>query len=85
MRRASFTGISSGGGPNEPLIVVEETDGIAEEEEEEDSKPSTPETSTINQYLLTPWRDTRKRSLPTPACTSGITASQTLFLVPNAC
>lgn len=75
MRRASFTGISSGEEPNEPLIVVEESDGIAEEEEEE-TKPSPPDTSTINQYLLTPWRDTRKRSLPTPACTSGITASQ---------
>ncbi|KAL0281511.1 UNVERIFIED_CONTAM: hypothetical protein PYX00_002480 [Menopon gallinae] len=76
MRRGSFTGIASGGGPNEPLIVVEESGGIAEEEEDEDSKPSPAENFSINQYLLTPWRDTRKRSLPTPPCTSGITASQ---------
>lgn len=76
MRRGSFTGIASGGSPNEPLIVVEETGGIAEEEEDEDSKPSPADNFSINQYLLTPWRDTRKRSLPTPPCTSGITASQ---------
>lgn len=61
---------------NEPLIVVEESGGIAEEEEEDESKPSSADESPSNQFLLTPWRDMRKRSLPTPPCTSGITASQ---------
>lgn len=76
MRRASFTGVSSGGGPGEPLIVVEESGGIAEEEEDESKTSSPAESPSVNQYLLTPWRDMRKRSLPTPPCTSGITASQ---------
>ncbi|XP_046393729.1 lysine-specific demethylase 6B-like [Ischnura elegans] len=67
----------------EPLIVVEEAEGIEEEEddgggdnslderfEDEESPPPTP-------GLLCPdIRDRRKRSLPTPSCASGITASQ---------
>ncbi|XP_071455577.1 uncharacterized protein [Hetaerina americana] len=67
---------------HEPLIVVEEAEGGEEEEEEGDnnslderfeddeSPPPTP-------GLLCPdIRDRRKRSLPTPSCASGITASQ---------
>ncbi|XP_055616495.1 uncharacterized protein LOC129762333 isoform X2 [Toxorhynchites rutilus septentrionalis] len=66
----------------EPLIVVEESESC--EKEEETSYTSTPRQSLDidspeNPYLLSPWRDpreTRKHSLPTPPCTSGITASQ---------
>ncbi|XP_045494409.1 uncharacterized protein LOC123693380 [Colias croceus] len=76
MRRGSMA-IAGGG---EPLIVVEES-GIEESEsplrcpavarmlsEDQESPP--------DPYHLSPWRDTRKHSLPTPACTSGPTASQ---------
>jgi hypothetical protein len=67
----------------EPLIVVEESE--QDDKEEIDShKSSSPRQSLdidspVNPYLLSPWRDpreTRKHSLPTPPCTSGITASQ---------
>ncbi|KAG8223196.1 hypothetical protein J437_LFUL000362 [Ladona fulva] len=68
---------------HEPLIVVEEAEGCEEEDEgdgeensleerceDEESPPATP-------GLLCPdIRDRRKRSLPTPSCASGITASQ---------
>ena len=75
--KKSSTGGTNSEIMNEPLIVVEESGGIAEEEEEEEeSKPSSADESPSNQYLLTPWRDMRKSSLPTPPCTSGITASQ---------
>ncbi|KAK9506976.1 hypothetical protein O3M35_008815 [Rhynocoris fuscipes] len=64
----------------EPLIVVEETGGIKEEDENElsdkEESPSGPDSPLLNPYLLSPYRDLRKRSLPTPSCTSGITASQ---------
>ncbi|VVC95016.1 unnamed protein product [Leptidea sinapis] len=76
MRRGSMA-IAGGG---EPLIVVEES-GVEESEsplhaaaplrgfsEDQESPP--------DPYHLSPWRDTRKHSLPTPACTSGPTASQ---------
>lgn len=80
MRRASLTPMSSIG--QEPLIVVEESG--CQEEDEPRSDTSSPRRSLDidspqNPYLLSPWRDpreTRKHSLPTPACTSGITASQ---------
>jgi len=79
MRRSSYT--------PEPLIVVEEA--IKEDDEKElegavggvDNPPSDEEyedDGTDPAYLC-PWRDPRdlrKRSLPTPSCTSGITASQ---------
>lgn len=82
MRRSSYTPPFSQT-TQEPLIVVEES-GNGEEEEQHSSKKSTPRhsldiDSPNNPYLLSPWRDpreTRKHSLPTPACTSGITASQ---------
>lgn len=80
MRRSSFTATVNN---KEPLIVVEES-GNGEEEDEAPSSGSTPRQSLdidspVNPYLLSPWRDpreTRKHSLPTPQCTSGITASQ---------
>ncbi|XP_044737876.1 uncharacterized protein LOC123299632 [Chrysoperla carnea] len=79
MRRASITPQSSLG-QKEPMIVVED-----DEEEGHKSLRSTPRSSQDmdspmhNPYLLSPWRDpreTRKHSLPTPSCTTGITASQ---------
>lgn len=68
----------------EPLIVVEESEQDEKEDERESHKSSSPRQSLDidspnNPYLLSPWRDpreTRKHSLPTPPCTSGITASQ---------
>lgn len=81
-RRQSYSSsLSSGSGAGEPLIVVEEST-LAEEDDEfnrgVDSPPCSldPDSPSINPYLLSPWRDTRKHSLPTPQCTSGITASQ---------
>lgn len=79
MRRSSHTPNQSN---QEPLIVVEESENC--EKEEEISNQSSPRQSIDiespeNPYLLSPWRDlreTRKHSLPTPPCTSGITASQ---------
>ncbi|XP_059489265.1 uncharacterized protein LOC132204657 [Neocloeon triangulifer] len=79
MRRSSYT--------PEPLIVVEEA--IKEDDEKElegavggsDNAPSDEDydDDTTDPAFLCPWRDARdmrKRSLPTPSCTSGITASQ---------
>lgn len=62
--------------------MVEESGAC--EEEEATSDRSSPRNSLdidspVNPYLLSPWRDprdTRKHSLPTPQCTTGITASQ---------
>ncbi|XP_058836633.1 uncharacterized protein LOC131693046 isoform X2 [Topomyia yanbarensis] len=79
MRRSSHATCQSN---QEPLIVVEESENY--EKEEEISHTSSPRhsldiESPENPYLLSPWRDpreTRKHSLPTPPCTSGITASQ---------
>ncbi|XP_022190529.2 uncharacterized protein LOC111048858 [Nilaparvata lugens] len=82
LRRTSLTGPPGLGGPSsEPLIVVEESGAELEEEEEDGARamtPTTPLDSPLlqNPYLLSPYRDLRKRSLPTPQCTSGITASQ---------
>ncbi|XP_014476231.1 PREDICTED: uncharacterized protein LOC106745281 [Dinoponera quadriceps] len=81
MRRQSFcSNLSSGSGAGEPLIVVEEST-LGEEEAERrrtESPPRCvdPDSPSLNPYLLSPWRDARKHSLPTPQCTSGITASQ---------
>jgi hypothetical protein len=84
MRRSSYT--------PEPLIVVEEAIKEDDEKELEgavggDDNPPSDEEYDDGDYgygggdpaLLCPWRDPRdlrKRSLPTPACSSGITASQ---------
>ncbi|KAK0181864.1 hypothetical protein PV327_000051 [Microctonus hyperodae] len=64
----------------EPQIIVEEST-LGEEETERRRNESPPrcldpDSPSLNPYLLSPWRETRKRSLPTPQCTSGITASQ---------
>ncbi|XP_015184548.1 PREDICTED: uncharacterized protein LOC107070654 [Polistes dominula] len=80
MRRQSFASNLSSGSTGEPLIVVEEST-IGEEDAEcrrNESPPRCldPDSPSINPYLLSPWRETRKHSLPTPPCTSGITASQ---------
>lgn len=82
MRRSSYNN-SYNQSNQEPLIVVEES-GNDEEEEYSSNKSVTPKQSLdmdspVNPYLLSPWRDpreTRKHSLPTPQCTTGITASQ---------
>lgn len=63
--------------------MVEESEQD-EKDDSESRKSSSPRQSLdidspVNPYLLSPWRDareTRKHSLPTPPCTSGITASQ---------
>ncbi|XP_034829979.1 uncharacterized protein kairos isoform X2 [Maniola hyperantus] len=76
MRRGSMA-IAGGG---EPLIVVEESG--AEESEACYRAPlpirgfSEDQESPPDPYHLSPWRETRKHSLPTPSCTSGPTASQ---------
>ncbi|XP_050453425.1 uncharacterized protein LOC126852554 isoform X2 [Cataglyphis hispanica] len=81
MRRQSFCpSTSNGSGGAEPLIVVEEST-LGEEEAERCRRESPPrcvdpDSPSLNPYLLSPWRDARKHSLPTPQCTSGITASQ---------
>jgi len=72
MRRASYTPLPTQA-PAEPLIVVEESGGT--DDEETPTKESSPQL-TLHPGLLSPYRDMRKRSLPTPSCTSGITASQ---------
>lgn len=76
MRRGSMA-LSAGG---EPLIVVEESGA---EELDTSSRsivpargPSLDQESPPDPYHLSPWRETRKHSLPTPSCTSGPTASQ---------
>lgn len=82
LRRTAFSPF--GANNQEPLIVVEESELDERDETEESQKSSSPRQSLdidspVNPYLLSPWRDpreTRKHSLPTPPCTSGITASQ---------
>uniref|UniRef100_A0A182N183 Uncharacterized protein n=1 Tax=Anopheles dirus TaxID=7168 RepID=A0A182N183_9DIPT len=78
LRRSSHTPSYSQGG-QEPLIVVEESENNEKEEEtsnQSSQRQSLDIESPENPYLLSPWRETRKHSLPTPPCTSGITASQ---------
>lgn len=82
MRRSSFSpfGVSSN---QEPLITVTESEQDEKDDVESSNKSSPRQSLDIespqNPYLLSPWRDpreTRKHSLPTPPCMSGITASQ---------
>lgn len=70
MRRASYTPLTIQT-PAEPLIVVEESGGTDDETPSGESSPQL-----AHPGLLSPYRDMRKHSLPTPTCTSGITASQ---------
>ncbi|KZC12334.1 PREDICTED: uncharacterized protein LOC107190434 [Dufourea novaeangliae] len=81
MRRQSHSPcLNAGSSIGEPQIIVEES--TLEEEEAERRRQESPPLSldrdspSLNPDLLYPWRDTRKHSLPTPQCTSGITASQ---------
>lgn len=75
MRRGSMAILGGG----EPLIVVEES-GAEEEAAYRSPAParglSIDQESPPDPYHLSPWRDTRKHSLPTPSCTTGPTASQ---------
>lgn len=73
MRRASYAPVPTQAS-GEPLIVVEETGNT--EDEDSTGPPSPMDGVGLDACLLSPYRDMRKRSLPTPACTSGITASQ---------
>lgn len=79
MRRGSMAIVGGG----EPLIVVEETG--AEDTDTSYRSPvpirgySEDQESPPDPYHLSPWRETRKHSLPTPSCTSGPTASQVLL------
>ncbi|XP_028172866.1 uncharacterized protein LOC135073783 isoform X1 [Ostrinia nubilalis] len=76
MRRGSMAMIGGG----EPLIVVEESGSEDAESSPRSSAParglSIDQESPPDPYHLSPWRDTRKHSLPTPSCTTGPTASQ---------
>ncbi|XP_008558259.1 uncharacterized protein LOC103578834 isoform X1 [Microplitis demolitor] len=77
MMRKQLYSQSSGA---EPQIIVEEST-LGEEEAERRRNESPPrcldpDSPSLNPYLLSPWRETRKHSLPTPQCTTGITASQ---------
>lgn len=67
------------GGGGEPLIVVEES-GAEDDSSLRSATPirgfSVDQESPPDPYHLSPWRDTRKHSLPTPSCTTGPTASQ---------
>ncbi|XP_072162624.1 uncharacterized protein [Bemisia tabaci] len=92
MRRSSYSPMSSLSSQQsgEPLIVVEESsaeDAYAFDERQEgsgDSRPSSPPyPAQHDPFLLSPYRDIRKRSLPTPQCTSGITASQVSTRIPS--
>lgn len=82
MRRGSMAMIGGG----EPLIVVEESgveDGEGSSGGTRGASPSRgfsiDQESPPDPYHLSPWRDNRKHSLPTPSCTSGPTASQVHF------
>ncbi|XP_017762510.1 PREDICTED: uncharacterized protein LOC108552459 isoform X2 [Eufriesea mexicana] len=79
MRRQSYSSNLNPGSGGEPQIIVEEsTLGEEAEWRRNESPPRCldPDSPSLNPYLLSPWRETRKHSLPTPQCTSGITASQ---------
>lgn len=63
------------------MIVVEESGNYEDDGDSSVSRKTTPRESVdndspVNPYLLTPWRDTRKHSLPSQQVTDGITASQ---------
>ncbi|XP_026682201.1 uncharacterized protein LOC103513110 [Diaphorina citri] len=81
LRRASYSPLMSLTSQQslEPMIVVQESTCIDEEDETEEAQSPTVNKDSdalLNPGLLYPYRDIRKRSLPTPQCTSGITASQ---------
>lgn len=62
-------------------IVVEESNNCDDDIATNSTNQSTPRDSLdigspLNPYLLSPWRETRKHSLPSQQVTEGITASQ---------
>ncbi|XP_025199812.1 uncharacterized protein LOC112597805 [Melanaphis sacchari] len=65
---------------SEPVIVVDQENCFNEEDEDIDDVAGNgqgcPDDPPQDPFFLSPFRDMRKRSLPTPQCTSGITASQ---------
>ncbi|XP_050533242.1 uncharacterized protein LOC126901077 [Daktulosphaira vitifoliae] len=62
---------------SEPVIVVDQENCFVEEDEDtEEGGGGSPDTLPQDPFFLSPFRDMRKRSLPTPQCTTGITASQ---------
>lgn len=67
---------------SEPVIVVDQENCFYEEDEDIDDVAGNgqgcPDTPPQDPFFLSPFRDMRKRSLPTPQCTSGITASQVI-------
>lgn len=69
---------------SEPVIVVDQENCFYEEDEDTEDVAGNgqgcPDTPPQDPFFLSPFRDMRKRSLPTPQCTSGITASQVIFL-----
>lgn len=69
---------------SEPVIVVDQENCFYEEDEDTDDVAGNgqgcPDTPPQDPFFLSPFRDMRKRSLPTPQCTSGITASQVILL-----
>ncbi|XP_026673515.1 uncharacterized protein LOC108629964 isoform X2 [Ceratina calcarata] len=79
MRRQSYSSSLSGISGEPQIIVEESTLGEEEAERRRNESPPRcldPDSPSLDPYLLSPWRDARKHSLPTPQCTSGITASQ---------
>lgn len=82
LRRSSFT--PSFNTQDGFKIVVEESVGSSDEAAAASTTKSTPRDSIevespVNPYLLnplSPWRETRKHSLPSQQVTEGITASQ---------
>jgi hypothetical protein len=66
--------------PQEPLIVVEESQNETEKSGSKELSPDDSDLeSPVNPYLLSPWqnsRDTRKHSLPAIPSTNEIMASQ---------
>lgn len=85
MRRGSIAIIGGG----EPLIVVEESGAEEADGSQRSNAPmrgySEDTESPPDPYHLSPWRDNRKHSLPTPSCTTGPTASQVSFSLPMFC
>jgi len=68
---------------SEPVIVVDQENCINEEDENTEDLAGNgqecPDAAPQDPFFLSPFRDMRKRSLPTPQCTSGITASQVIY------
>jgi len=71
---------------SEPVIVVDQENCFNEEDEDTEDvvgngQGCLDDTPPQDPFLLSPFRDMRKHSLPTPQCTSGITASQVIIFI----